>query len=134
MIKKIQVINKIQQKRLLQLCKEFFPERKDIYFTNSDNNNINLFICFAKYNRWDEASDLKDIPYIHWYQLCLTILPERIWQTIVDDENVAEDDEWLYDEGYHGSDDIQINTLLSNHPVDFLWKFVQECKKNKYFK
>jgi hypothetical protein len=119
---KIQALNKTQQKRLLSLCKEFFPEYEYIWW-----NSCYLTIVFEG----GKSSNNKSID-IHWYQLCLTELPKRIYLRII-----TRFGKWLdtgKDHKFLCVQTIQELTIDSNHPVDFLYNFVKECKKNKYFK
>jgi hypothetical protein len=134
---KIQTLSKTQQKRLLSLCKEFFPEYIDIFLLTLDKNPPQI-VKLVK--QWEDLminnSKLKNnIPtiadYIHWYQLCVTELPKRIWESFNDNGQRA----WDYHEQAIEDVNISLEILLtSKHPVDFLWNFVKECKKNKYFK
>jgi hypothetical protein len=137
---KIQTLSKTQQKRLLSLCKEFFPEYIDIFLLTLDKNPPQI-VKLVK--QWEDLminnSKLKNnIPtiadYIHWYQLCVTELPKRIFDAM-DEDNDSEELYYLLNDGEGwGAEEIQIEVLKSKHPVDFLWDFVKECKKNKYFK
>jgi hypothetical protein len=127
MIMKVQTLNKTQQKRLLELCEEFFPHYKQI-FSTGDNGE---FISFLSHK---EIYGFKARTVIHWYQLCLTELPKRIFDAM-DEDNDSEELYYLLNDGEGwGAEEIQIEVLKSKHPVDFLWNFVKECKKNKYFK
>lgn len=125
---KILTLNKQQEKKLLALCKEFFPECSVILFSKDQEGNYpeEDFISLSS----DNGIRCNDI---HWYQLCLTELPKRILNKIDEDqmEEYLDGDTELPD----GSNpDLAHQVLHAKHPVDFLYKFVQECKRNKYFK
>jgi len=119
---KIQALNKTQQKRLLSLCKEFFPEYEYIWW-----NSCYLTIVFEG----GKSSNNKSID-IHWYQLCLTELPKRIFNKT---NKIWSKIQTKY--FYGGRNYTEITQALcfsQEHPVDFLWNLVKECKKNNYFK
>jgi len=121
---KIQALNKTQQKRLLSLCKEFFPEYEYIWW-----NSCYLTIVFGG----GKSSNNKSID-IHWYQLCLTELPKRIWSKVNRLKLMCTDGNEKLEMCYPYSR-LEPSVLNSyKHPVDFLYNFVKECKKNKYFK
>ena len=118
---KIQTLNKQQEKKLLNLCKEFFPKStwQQIIGINYGDKDTVVFYEGNEKEGWLELFQ------IHWYQLCLTELPKRIFHwgdLIINGSGLCHDEEML----------SCINS--SKHPVDFLYQFVQECKKNKYFK
>lgn len=120
---KIQALNKTQQKRLLSLCKEFFPEYEFIWF----NKCYGSFVFEGGISKENKSID------IHWYQLCLTELPKRIWKKVntLFFEDYG-DDRTRMSYPYNRIEPSIINSNI--HPVDFLYNFVKECKKNKYFK
>ena len=87
----------------------------------------------------------KDDSGIHWYQLCLTELPNRIWNKLLDDAKDVALTNFLCDgkehlQNIHIAYDeeclrgLQNHVLHYKHPVNFLYNFVKKCKKNKYFK
>lgn len=120
---KIQTLDKIQQNKLLKLCKQFFPEYESIRF----NESYSSFVFEGGISKENESIN------IHWYQLCLTELPKRIWKKV----------NTLFFFGDYGDDRtrmsypynrIEPSIINSNiHPVDFLWNFVKVCKKRNYF-
>ncbi len=127
---KILTLNKKQEKQLVKLCEEFFP---DFYWENvyegdgvdnmayfdSGNSSVILEVNISK-NRYKLLE-------VHWYQLCLTELSKRIWGKIPEYKSELFWDGTL--------EDFQSRILLPNtHPVNFLSDFVKEGKKNKYFK
>lgn len=130
---KIQTLNKKQQEKLLFLCEEFFPDYKCAIGFDVDQQ-----ICLEKG---------KNETWIHWYQLCLTELPERIWKQLDWKGYHDLNDKWwktrmVYQfqtflfEDIKGDclNDFKFTNFNSKHPVDYLWDIVQKCKKNKYFK
>ncbi len=123
---KIQTLTKKQEERLLELCREFFPEyQKPTFYHAISRANMLVFFLL------DNDSDIYDNCdlFVHWYQLCLTELPKRIWSKL--NSKGKYEEEGLYIKHTN----IAFNTLFSvSNPVDFLYEFVQDCKKNKYFK
>ena len=127
---KVQTLNKTQQKRLLSLCKEFFPKTP---FIELEGIRYKEYSYLSFHSGSEKEGWLEEFT-IHWYQLCLTELPKRIFDAM-DEDNDSEELYYLLNDGEGwGAEEIQIEVLKSKHPVDFLWDFVQECKKNKYFK
>jgi hypothetical protein len=130
---KIQTLNKSQKKKLLELCEEFFPNYKQIFLTG-DNGE---FISFLSHK---ELYGFRARTVIHWYQLCLTELPKRIWDIVekFPSNHIYNGLASYNDKGSKANLPLLYNDftrqVLNNHPVDFLYDFVQECKKNKYFK
>ena len=60
--------------KLLEMCKELFPEYKEIYFGIDEyDNNFNGFIYFAK-----NKLPCKNIIEIHWFEFCMTHLIRKI--------------------------------------------------------
>lgn len=119
----ILTLNKTQAKKLVKLCKEFFPEYNWSFENDyADEGLIDYWLKGEPWHTWE---------LVHWYQLCLTELSERIFNKINFPE-VSLIDLYIY----HGESLAQkiIGYNQAEHPVDFLWNFVQECKKNKYFK
>lgn len=119
---KILTLNKKQEKKLLSLCKEFFPEF------------ILVWPCPRDPDKGEEFEDIfmelegkKERYAIHWYQLCLTELPKRILHRFNDKGNRDGCGSGIYSLQQYVVDSPE-------HPVDFLYEFVKECKKNKYFK
>jgi hypothetical protein len=139
---KIQTLNKTQQKRLLSLCKEFLTEYKYFSFDEQsldigsfikgvNNLRISRHIFMSKF----EKAPYDDGIFIHWYQLCLTELPKRIWNKVNwKDEDIIDFEFFIVYYLNEHSGMIAGMLEFNQHPVDFLWDFVQECKKNKYFK
>jgi hypothetical protein len=122
---KIQTLNKKQQVKLLILCNEFFPDYFiELLETDNELDN-NFFIEMGEVNIVELEIDRKLL--IHWYQLCLTELPKRI-------DKKLNRKKYEVDIFESGGDDLLKDCLNSEHPVDFLWNFVEEAKKNKYFK
>jgi len=143
---KILKLSKNQQKKLLSLCEEFFPElqqkakqktRKDFSqeeagFRLSNEKHNTLVYCSypIDYDYHTHLLPNNQDTGIHWYQLCLTELPKRIYKKI-------ECPLWNINTPFYnryGYEDIHIQLVRSPHPVDFLVELVQICKKNKYFK
>lgn len=137
---KILTLNKAQEKKLLALCKEFFPEYLEIQFYITEDEEFDQCrkLDFVHFLAPIDLKTKKPLGInhesngliIHFYELCLTELPKRIWDKL----------RWKLQRDYMYSG-INSNTLgghysaiSGRHPVDFLWAFVQDCKKNKYFK
>lgn len=135
---KILTLNKKQRKILDELVEDFFQD----YFQSFVKNDT---IYFYK------GAEERGIE-IHWYQLCLTELPKRIWNKLqnselgfveeFDDKQyvlnsfVTEVDKYPQDISISYKEDFQglKNYCTAYHPVNFLYDFVKFCKKNKYFK
>jgi len=126
---KIQKLNDKQQKRLLKLCNEFFPE---LYSVSIGNYYKEYMVSLNQYSGFDDICEGFLENRIHWYQLCLTKLPKRIFNKT---ENLYTKITANY---YYGSRDYtgitQAMCFSKKHPVDFLWEFVKECKKKNLFK
>ncbi len=139
---KILTLNKKQQKKLLELLDEFFP----------DYSNIEIFSLIDDFRMDDYFIDFNISIHIHWYQLCLTELPKRIWSKLQNSELgfveefddrqyvlnsfVTEVDKYPQDISISYKEDFQgfKNYCTVYHPAEFLYDFVKFCKKNKYFK
>jgi len=125
---KIQTLNKTQEKKLLELCEKFFPNYKsiDLHLRSYET------VTFTTHK---EQFGYKCSTDIHWYQLCLTELPKKVWNKIKK-ENI--DDVRIYLNIYERElelTDFQSYSINSKeHPLDYLYDVVKECKKNKYFK
>ena len=127
---KIQTLNKQQEKKLLNLCKEFFPKStwQQIIGINYGDKDTVVFYEGNEKEGWLELFQ------IHRYQLCLTELPKRIWNNINTPLLYADDGTEKLNMCYPYNR-LEFSVLNSyKHPVDFLYQFVKECKKNKYFK
>jgi hypothetical protein len=121
---KIQTLNKTQQKRLISLCKEFFPEYGEPQIINYQGSFAKKDINSAQQIRFYNKTQLI---HIHWYQLCLTELPKRIVESLKSNIQYK----FAFYDSYHL---ITLEDITETNPVDYLWNFVKECKKNKYFK
>lgn len=104
-----------QQAKLLELFKVFFPEYNRVRISNFHSSGI-LVVQYM----WT-VSDYAEIPFhnIHWYQLCLTELSERILKSL--------SQESPFDLGiYNGETLAQLMLKDKSHPVDYLYKFWHE--------
>ena len=131
---KIQTINKIQQRKLLKLCKKFFPDYKhvDIFEHQMDVGGPAVNdVPNTLWQWWLYLSNMNvphdDGIWLHWYQLCLTELPKRIYNNI-NFPSVS-----LFDLSIYNGESLAQKTVDAKHPVDFLWDFVKTCEKNNYF-
>jgi len=113
---KILKLGQKQRKKLLKLCEEFFPTNGEHEMVGNDhvaiypsNTNIGIYPTF-----------------IHWYQLIFTELDKRITNKVK--KSIKKDSD------YFNFLDYYLTERLKEHPVDVLWEYVQDCKKNKYFK
>lgn len=113
---KILKLNKTQEKKLLSLCQEFFSTSGKHEFIG----NGNLAIYPPNTNKGIYPS------FIHWYQLIFTELDKRITAKIK--KSIKKDSD------YFNFLDYYLTERLKEHPLDVLWDYVQDCKKNKYFK
>ncbi len=150
---KILTLNKKQEKLLIQMCKEFFPELQqksenegikwckensedikeyEIGFRLSDENHNTLVYCSYPIDYGFHIHLLPNDknPGIHWYQLCLTELPKRIFGNL---KNEVTNKAKIYIEPITLCE-VQETALYGNHPVDSLKLFVTTAKKNKWFK
>lgn len=133
---KILTLNKKQEKLLIQMCKEFFPEWKTWNKIGIDSSSTQNIIFYDKYG-YDDGAD------IAWYQLCLTELPKRIFDKLEKEKYqiisrvLEEIDGFDYWQPYYSMNMdrlLIINILESKNPIQFLYNFIEECKKNNYFK
>jgi|688.fasta_scaffold675623_1 hypothetical protein len=109
----IQTLNSKQEKKLLKLFERFFPE---YYIPTIQPNG---FINVAEHN---VSSDYIDL--IHWYQFCFAILPEKMIDTLNDED----DSEEMYELNYL----LELTNISQEHPVDYLYDLYKDYKK--YFK
>lgn len=118
-------LNKEQRTKLLELCSIFFKEYPSIQYGFNLNND---YVKFTNYN---------EQTVIHWYQLCLTELFNKIWNSV--NKYYTNTNEYINGfciirgESIGSQKDLQ-SKLLSNHPVDYLYDFVKECKNRNLFK
>lgn len=112
-------LNNDREKKLYELCAEFFKEYKIIKL-----NYKNEWAGIVMFQR--EASNVQEL--IHWYHLCYTDLAERIDYKINHNKQPE-----LFDIVYNNLESL-LSAMLKYHPVDFLYNYVQHCKSKKYFK
>lgn len=120
---KILKLNKSQRKKLLSLCEEFFPTNFKHKFSMVGEDILQIFIPSKK-----GSCEGEYLIRIHWYQLCIQHLLNKII------EKLNKEGKFQYYEGFGIETDLSLEELLTNHPVDLLYDFVKECKKNNYFK
>lgn len=144
---KILTLNKEQKTKLLTLCKEFFPEYKDVrirtYYSQGDYN-----FTPEHPNRKEETNDLFTVEFltdkeehqehedgvgysVHWYQLCLTELSKRIFEALP--EQAIEDSNYLSNNPVWEQVAMDI-VNYQKHPVDFLFKMWEAAKREGYLK
>jgi len=113
---KVQTLNKNQQVKLLELCNEFFPNYRSINLEMLDDFQSETFLL--EFISHKELYGFKARTVVPWYQLCLTELPKRIGKLINMDIT-----------NYYSLSNF-LNELINSkeHPVNFLWNFVQEAK------
>ena len=108
----IQTLNSKQEKRLLKLFKRFFPE----YYAPTLQPNGFINVMEDK-----NSSDYVDL--IHWYQFCLTELPNKMLELYNNEYNIIG----------NLDADLCIENIHSEHPVNYLYKIYKEYKKDFYF-
>lgn len=140
---KIQTLNKTQEKKLRELIKQFFPE---LHSFEVNGYYGDFMVILNKYTNKKTTCEGFYKTKIHWYQLCLTELPKRIWNKLDNDYQSKIGNFWFkstktssmflfYPEQILVAEMLtKWNFVKLKHPVDFLYDFVKKCKKNKYFK
>ncbi len=114
-------LSKFRAIKLEKLCKEFFPNYKAININYSESNPSPK-VSFVSHK---EQYGYKAQTLIHWYQLCLTDLPYRIWNSLtIKGKNIY----FVFYRDFLGE------IAQTTHPVDYLYNFVNSCKKQNYFK
>lgn len=110
----------LQWIKLLELCKVFLPEYKarKAYFEDM----ISL---------WQDNCKPVKLTSIHWYQLCLTELPKRIYEALP--EQAIEDSPHLADNPIWEKVPMDI-MQFQKHPVDFLYTMWEAAKREGYLK
>lgn len=122
---KILKLSQKKKKKLLSLCEEFFPTNFEHKFSIVDDDVLQIFVPSKSSKGSCEGEHLIRI---HWYQLCLTELSTRMIKKL------NKEGRFQFYEGFGIETDLSLENLVTSHPVDLLYDFVKECKKNKYFK
>ena len=93
-------INEEQKQKLIEICKELFPEYKVISFDDTDN--------FGKVSFLTDDSEY----LFHWFELCMFQIPKKM----CDGEFFIRN--WL------------VHNLTENkiHPVDYLYKRIKKIE------
>lgn len=121
-------LNQDRRDKLIEMVKVLFPEFSNVRFGKG----------WERYNVWlDNIPNSKPDPIeIHWFELCVTELPDRLFKTlnkIVDDKinRTKEQQDRIY-ELYEPElivlDVLDLLIMGSKHPVDTLWNEFKKLK------
>ncbi len=116
---KILSLNKKQEKLLMQMLREFFPE-----YSYSINRIPYGLVNFGN------GINKNPVLITHWFQLCLTELPIRIFNKL---NKLATERHSLYIKPVTLSE-IKETALFSKHPVEELDRLIKLYKSYKWFK
>ncbi len=125
-----------KQKKLLKLCKLFFPEYKTIFIDYCHKglgdctlSNTITVIEFRKNKNAEFGNNHKDDFTIHWHNLCYSLLPKRIFEK-TDDYKLSENEDIMSDWNLKTPDWRELIghhiEYRKQHIVDYLWKFSKE--------
>lgn len=115
-----------QQKQLLEMCKHFYKEYKNIDLGfDEESNTFNIFL----YELYDFIKGYYSYSKIHWFEFCLTSLSYKLHKLRIADKLGLN---YEYDDENHMQEAILISYRLYNeHPVDFLYKYFKSIKNEK---
>jgi hypothetical protein len=102
---------KIHKVKLLEMCKELFPEYPDVQFGVKEKHNWSKdYLVFGL---------IDDEPIVHWFEFCWTNLIQKIYKENTPMERVNNINNFAL---------ICYNDFELNHPIDYLY---EEFKKLK---
>lgn len=122
-------INEEQKEKLLEMCKVLFPKYPEIFITEFESDDLNIFM-FSKNSIKYWKKELKedfDIDYIslyeadvkiHWFEFCMTHLAKKLLYLLYVPKNANSE------EGYQiGMEKFSNNALYypKIHLVDYLY-------------
>lgn len=111
MIKSIE-LNDIQKNKLIKICTDLFPEYNFISYFES-TGQIKLI------------PHRGEMQFIHWFELCITHLPEKIFNIAKKNYIVGE----LVFPGKHRKNMLRI--IEEIHPVDYLYQELINLSEKK---
>lgn len=114
------------KQKLLTLCLEFIP-KYNWSWENDFADDLGVI------NFWEKDKEWHTWKLVHWHQLCLTELFERIWDKVdkYDDDPVLKG---IAKTAQPNHKFKLLQKLYENHPVDYLFDFVKFAKRDGWFK
>lgn len=117
-------IDKEQRQKLIEICRELFPEYSNVNWGRLYEGN---YIWF------DSIPNPKPDPYeVHWFELCMTEVPIRLHKVLHDnlnrstagviDKNKIEEMNEKYEPELLPLDVLDLLIMGNEHPVDTIWK------------
>lgn len=123
-------ISKNQSDKLLEICKELFPEYDNLRWGRLHESNFIWFDSIPK--------SAPDPTEIHWFELVMTEIPIRLHKRLAEAMKIAtsgiRDDKSLaviaelYEPSLLPLDVLDLLIMKSDHPIDTIW---EEYKKLK---
>lgn len=131
-----------QRIQLIEMCREFFPEYKDIttesiienernpQFGERQVGNIEIHQddVALPYIDWSNVSDFIRHERIHWYEFTLLRLTERLYNQYFTDEgkSIWNNNLWIFKS--------ELLKTYVTHPVELLFELVKSYKKDGMIK
>ena len=107
-------VSDLQESKLLEMCKELYPEYIRIDFRMCCGEDTSDFVYnenlgFLDSNGWTE---------IHWFEFCMTYLADKIFKDHDNFSNIKDSF-------------ITIFSIKDEHPIDYLYEQFKQLKINK---
>lgn len=118
-----QTITLEQVNKMIEICKDSFPEYSNIKFTTR----------YGTHEVWFDSSPDKspDPQEFHWFELCVTELPrivlEKLQRPTIDDEDLKHHE--LHNAYQSGGEMLFVALSEGKHVIDLLYKEYKKLKK-----